>query len=329
MAPFFFFSYVHDDNDEFLEKFFNDLRDEVAAVTTLDKADVAFRDLSGIGLMQPWRQEIVNALSTCECFVPLLTPRLIVHPYCGQEWEIFRRRLQVNPLPASGAPSRLMPILWRPLRGPLPPVISDHQRTHGTFGRPYAEDGLFMLLKQKEYDSEYARFLKRFVEMMIEAVQAAPLPASASPGDLESMPNAFQSANGRPAAAAQETSAADHVWLIIAAGAETELRGFRKDVAAYGTTGKQWRPFQRPCLEPALVAAQSVVAGEGLLSSPRLFDDEIIRQLTDSRDEIFVIMLDPWSVDLPPYRKALEWFDRQRFAGGSLLMIWAADVETR
>ncbi len=201
MAPFFFFSYVHDDNDEFLEKFFNDLRDEVAAVTTLDKADVAFRDLSGIGLMQPWRQEIVNALSTCECFVPLLTPRLIVHPYCGQEWEIFRRRLQVNPLPASGAPSRLMPILWRPLRGPLPPVISDHQRTHGTFGRPYAEDGLFMLLKQKEYDSEYARFLKRFVEMMIEAVQAAPLPASASPGDLESMPNAFQSANGRPAAA--------------------------------------------------------------------------------------------------------------------------------
>jgi hypothetical protein len=191
MTPYFFFSYAHGDDDEYYSRFYDDLCREVAAVTTRDIADVGFRDVSGIGLGELWRWELVQALRTCECFVSLLSPRLLASSFCGKEWQLFQDRLRGSQQPAAGQPSRLLPVVWRPLGGDLPDVIRDHQRTHGSLGAVYTDKGLLALMKLKKFKDEYKEFLANFARMMTDAVAAAELLPSEGPVDIESTPDAF------------------------------------------------------------------------------------------------------------------------------------------
>jgi FxsC-like protein len=338
MTPYFFFSYAHGDDDDYFNKFYKDLSKEVAAVTARDKADVGFRDVSRIGLGQPWRSELVQALRTCECFVPLLSPRLLASSYCGKEWQLFQGRLRDSQPPAAGHPSRLLPVVWRPLGGDLPEVIRDHQRTHGSLGAVYADKGLLTLIKLKKFKDEYQEFLVNFAAMMTDAVAAAELLPSEGPVDIESTPDVFH-----PASAAVQLSPStpveskvDHVLLVIAAGAASDLKTVRQEVSAYGSSWRQWRPFPSSCPETAVVAAQGAVAGLNLSSTPCAFDDAMVAQLKDILQlensyigSIFVILFDPWSIDVPPYAKSMRWFSQTRFLGGAVLQVWPDDTETR
>jgi FxsC-like protein len=339
MTPYFFFSYAHNDVDHFFNKFYDDLCKEVAAVTTRDIGEVGFRDHSGIGLGRLWPQELIRALRTCECFVPVLSPRLLARPYCGKEWHLFQDRLRTGQPPDPGHPSRLLPVLWRPLAGDLPEVIRNFQRTHASLGDVYAEKGLLTLVKLKKFRDEYNEFLSSFAAMMMDAVAAAELPPAAGrvDVDMESTPDAFNSAPARISSQVPVESAADHVLLVIAAGAESDLKEKgRHEVSAYGSSWRQWRPFAGSCAETAVVAAQMAVGRLSLSSEPAQFDDAMVARLEEiwqleksAKGRPFVILLDPWSIDVPPYKSSMQWFDGYRFRSGAVLQVWPGDIETK
>jgi hypothetical protein len=196
VSPYFFLSCVRADydDDESLKRFFDNLCKTVAAEVGRNEDDVAFRDITNIGLGGEWAPRLIHALSTCQCFVPVLTPRLINSSFCGYEWQAFQNRLNTAQPPASGRPSRLLPILWRPFDlESSPQVIKDHQYKHGAFGPTYASGGLVMLAQQKKFEDDYRDFLLKFARMMKEAVKSAPLPPFTGPLDRDAIPNAFES----------------------------------------------------------------------------------------------------------------------------------------
>ena len=127
-----------------------------------------------------------------------------------------------------------------------------------------------------------------------------------------------------------------HVLLVIAAGTEFDLKKVRQEVSAYGQSWRQWRPFSIPCAETAVVAAEGAVAELKLSSAPFQFDgamvaqlEEILRLENSAKGSIFVILLDPWSIDVPPYAKSMRWFDQKRFRSGAVLQVWTDDPETK
>jgi FxsC-like protein len=331
-APYFFLSYTRADaKGEFLEKFFEDLRSEVAAITGRDEDHIAFRDVTDIGLGKEWRPELIRALSTCECFVPILTPRLVVHPFCGKEWSGFQHRLELSSPADDGKPSRLLPIWWRPFpEGQvLPQVVSDHQYLQGILGEAYAERGLLNLMRLGRYKDEYTDFLSRFANLMVEAVQSAPLTPLEHVLDLNSLDDAFAPAVEYLDPDYPPRSAANHVLLIIAAGTRKDLGSFRKEVACYGSVWWKWRPFSK-ISDTAMVVATSALAGEELRSAALILDGPLVEHLKESNEgDIFVVLVDPWSVSLPPYQQPLHSLDQWRFVSGAVLEVWQTDSETR
>lgn len=330
--PYFFFSYASRDyeDDKSFQRFFDDLCKTVAAETDRDKNDVAFRDSASIGLGGEWPPQLVNALRTCQCFVPVLTPRLINHPFCGYEWQAFQNRLSAAPSPADGKPSRLLPILWRPFDlESAPQVIKDHQYKHAVFGQAYADNGLVVLAQQKKFEDDYWDFLSKFARMMKEAVRSAPLPSFTGPLDREAIPNAFEPTETE-LDDFLDLSGADHVLVMIAAGSKSELEGSRNDVSCYGPIWRRWRPFPPPALAAASIAQQAL-SGQDLNSTARRLNNALIERLKNSArgsDCIFVILLDPWSVRLPLYVQPLQRIDEWRFRSGAVFTVWSDDVET-
>ena len=336
MNPYFFFSYAHGEDTAYFDRFYDDLRKEVAEVTKRDAHGVGFRDTTDIGLGRSWRSELVQALSTCECFVPVLAPRLLDSPYCGKEWQLFQNRIDAGEPPGPSQPSRLLPVLWRPLDGDLPEVLRKYQRMHGDLGAAYHENGLLKLIKLGKFRDEYEEFLSKFATMMKDAVAAAKLPPVTEPIDMDAVPDAFHQARPQPSPQVPRETTLRHVLLVVAAGAEPDLKKVRHEVSAYGHSWLTWRPFPQPCGETAIVAAQAVVSGLGLSSTPLQFDDTVVAQLEEihqleesDKGRIFVILLDPWSAAVSPYEKSLRWFDKQRFLSGAVLEVWQDDTETK
>jgi FxsC-like protein len=191
-------------------------------------------------------------------------------------------------------------------------------------------------MKLKKFADEYNEFLANFATMMKDAVAAAELPPSEGPVDIEATQDAFHPTPAQLSSPAPVESTVDHVLLVIAAGADSDLKTIRQEVSAYGSSWRHWRPFPSPCAETAVVAAQGAVAGLNLSSEPSQFDDAMVMQLEEilrlensAKGCIFVILLDPWSIDVLPYANSMRWFDQKRFRGGAVLRVWPDDTETK
>jgi hypothetical protein len=94
-----------------------------------------------------WRPRMLNALSTCRVFVPLLSPAYLDSPSCRREWETFRRRDEMRRRLHPFGLSAVVPVLWSPPGAlDLPEWASGIQLTDTTGGPEYAEHGIRALL---------------------------------------------------------------------------------------------------------------------------------------------------------------------------------------
>lgn len=187
-APLFFVSYArpkqHSATDEHprreVARLFEDLCDHVRELTGHDNP--GFIDLS-MGLGDPWRMEVLDALGNCQVFVALLSPALLNDEWCGQEWGGFAQR-RTTPREGVERSSRnaILPVAWTPLNSLSLP---DDVRTVQIF-RPqtpardsvnyYQEDGIYGLLKtgrQEAYQSAVWRLAREIVQTS-RAVEVGP-----------------------------------------------------------------------------------------------------------------------------------------------------------
>jgi TIR domain-containing protein len=127
-APVFFLSYGRTgsrrDTDP-VASFFDDLSAQMSQlVDLLPGREPGFMDRTMDG-GQDWERHILGAAGTSQVFVALLSTRYVLRSvWCAREWDLASRRL-VKPRPgfSGGTETMILPVLWAPIKVPIPDRI--------------------------------------------------------------------------------------------------------------------------------------------------------------------------------------------------------------
>ena len=141
------------DNSLFVN-FFEDLSHDVEQLVEDGKADVGFIDR---GMRTgDWEKQILDAIGTCQVFVPLLSPPFFASPYCGKEFDAFTRRRTWRRSDKALVDEKpcVLSVIWAPMQH-QPPAVSRLQRfSPDPYGdhelaRYYQQQGIFGLLQHE------------------------------------------------------------------------------------------------------------------------------------------------------------------------------------
>jgi TIR domain len=136
----FFLSYAHTAErqtraarspspDRHIEKFFQDLEENVRQLIPLQADEPAgFMDQEIRGGMR-WTDELIHAVGTCQVLVALLSSHYLSSEWCRMEWRAFARRgvQGVDGAKASPRQGCIVPVRWAPFHEELPRHISQVQ----------------------------------------------------------------------------------------------------------------------------------------------------------------------------------------------------------
>lgn len=338
---YFFLSYANADDDDYLGRFFADLRGELRRRAGCTLEEAGFRDTASIGLGARWSAELAAAVSACRVFVAICSPSYFTSDFCGREWRAFASRMEHYAADGGPAttPPLIIPVVWVPSRQ-VPDVIARVQYRHEDLGSTYAAEGLHFLLRLRRHRDDYEEFLARLAERIIDAAERYPLPVMRSPVDLEEVVSAFP-APALPAAESPADSPVGgglegrprpeavrrgprHVTFIVAAGSEHEMARVRGRLSYYGSHPYDWSPY-RPSLDRRLSAfAQHVVANQDLTSTVAVARTSILDRCRRARREnsLVVLLVDIWSTRLEPYSGVLREFDARNEPTTGVMFPW-------
>jgi hypothetical protein len=184
-GPIFFLSYARarqgkpyvgrpQDPDWPVYRLFDDLSMHVSQLVALPVGvDPGFMDRDMEGGTR-WAPELLNAVGTCQVFVPLISALYLRSEWCAKEWDAFSHRT-VRPLPNARSEhnSAILPVTWAPTTELLPPQVSEV-----LFFRPgrladpdvvprYLAEGVYGLLRMKDeptYETVAWRLAQRIVD---------------------------------------------------------------------------------------------------------------------------------------------------------------------
>jgi len=328
----FFFSYARQDSkDAYLKKFYEDLVNEVR--TLVGEAEPGFFDTQNIQLGQPWPIELRNALQSTRVMVAVLSKSYIQSQYCGMEWEVFRKRqellLEGNP---AAAAEYILPILWVPsdaLPKGLPDVIPPTTFSQQNMGTNYVSEGLRVLSMQNRFHDDYAACVTALARRIHKLVESPQLPQVPDLPELANIKSAFHQTLTPNIDSSQAWSNVGprNIGFIIVAGKPAELQQFRDMLSAYGESGgEEWCPYMPDINQGAALIAQSVASSPeiGLVAKFWALDNEFITHLenAEKKNQVVVIVVDPWTVGLTNYRDLLSKYDRVNLVNCVVLVPW-------
>jgi TIR domain len=156
-------------------QFFNDLSDNVAQLTSRPVGWTPgympkFRGGSH------WSDDLLEGLSTCQTFVPLLSAPYFSSIWCGMEWYAFSQRTIISVVDdRPGGQSAIIPVLWAPVSGEdIPAVVRSLQRfspgnlPDASLNGIYQENGVAGLLHMRmdaAYHTLVWQLAKRIVQL--------------------------------------------------------------------------------------------------------------------------------------------------------------------
>lgn len=208
-GPVFFLSYRHSrfqhttgirEPNRFVMEFFDDLSDNVSELLgRLSGEDAGFMDRLLEG-GQRWTPELFQAASTCQIFVPLISPGLLRSEWCGMEWDLFSRR-KVFRRGGDGPTTEtcILPVVWIPTdHSTLPTVMRGIQR-FAPVGLPninvatmYVRDGLFGLRQMGE-DAAYRAVVWRLAQRIADLTRTHRVgPLEPFPTSTDDLRDVFQ-----------------------------------------------------------------------------------------------------------------------------------------
>ncbi|MEU1969691.1 TIR-like protein FxsC [Micromonospora sediminicola] len=156
-------------------------------------------DVESVGVMSAslsddshWSDERLNALATCQVFVPLISPAFLRSPFCRMEWNAFARRPREHRTTDRPVASSVLPVLWSPVQSAEVPAALRRTgwftptRLHDPQAvAAYERDGLYGLLnhgQQDFYDAIVWRLAQQVMRLYRDAT-TVPTP-SLSADDL-------------------------------------------------------------------------------------------------------------------------------------------------
>ena len=128
--PPFFISYAHagPDSNNAAERFYHELRGDLQTLVGVPVGtSMGFFDAEGLRTGVRWRDELTDALGTCQVLVALLSVPYLDSAWCGKEWHAFNLRERELLPGANGFKNQgpIIPIRWAPIPFDLPPVVKD------------------------------------------------------------------------------------------------------------------------------------------------------------------------------------------------------------
>jgi FxsC-like protein len=246
----------------------------------------------------------------------------------------FDLRLSAHAATAGARTHSVLPVWWLPAVRELPSVARTVQNTKDQFDDAYAKYGLRYLLQRKATYDRYQDFLVRFTEQILRAADNPPDEFWVD--DLTALPNAFDAALGqslRPVGLSGEPAAGPrHVTFLMATRPSDVMRSVRNDLDTYGDTWADWRPYAPDCDDRVVVRAQQVASTRDLTSAPVVMDDSLaaLVKQAQERNELLVLMVDPWVLQVPDCAALLATFDEVRSAHVAVVVPWEgakSDVE--
>ncbi|WP_370151209.1 TIR-like protein FxsC [Streptacidiphilus sp. EB129] len=321
--PLFFLSYAHipssgaDDEDPnlWVQKFFRKLCAEIMQLTALP-ADppVGFMD-RGMEWGERWPHRLSEALSTCQVFVPLYSPRYFRSGPCGQEWHCFASRA-VRARDGSGSATAIVPVTWvRTALDTMPPAARELHFAPNEFGPAYEDEGLLALSKLGRFKDDYDWAVLRLAQRIIEVARQTET-AEGIVGDFMGMPSAFAPARK---------------LRISVLACEKGRLPVGRSAGTYGVSQLEWEPYQQPHRQPLV---HHVTAAARLLNyetSVDLFEEtaeELLRPPGAGAAEPSapgLLLLDRWALLDPARRELVRRFDESNPSWVSVMEPWAQD----
>ena len=94
---------------------------------------------------------------------------------------------------------------------------------------------------------------------------------------------------------------------------------------AYGqANGRDWRPFFPELATSVGALSSGAVSAEDLFPEDLSIGPDIVQRIREAETEnsIVLLMVDPWSVRLRPYREFLESYDEASFVNSGVIVLW-------
>src|SRR5262249_38891533 len=139
MSFWFFTSYARADRDLYVDRFFEELREEVRRKGGLT-GDVGFFDTKSIETGDEWDQALGDALRTSRILICLCSPYYFKSSYCGKEYQVFceRREAWLRELSQTNERARVIfPVLWERPDSSIPEIVSQFQYSDDDFPEVY------------------------------------------------------------------------------------------------------------------------------------------------------------------------------------------------
>ncbi len=241
MTYLLFISYSRNDRDSYLERFYNDLRSAVRALTAQPEGSVGYWDSEATEFGTDWSRQTFDALKTSRLLLAICSPSYFNSTRCGKEFETFQARNRAvekgrQPLRA------IFPVFWQAPRGGIPLSVAEIRDDDG-LPPVYVAQGLRYMMRLNRFKAEYAQFVDVLARKLTLATQDSVLPP------LRQNPTELTSAfHASPSLSGGDTSGITHglntAHFVFVAAPRSEMVSIRKSVEFYGENGGwDWRPF--------------------------------------------------------------------------------------
>ena len=205
-----FISYARKNSDSYLQRFLEDLKEEIVLREDVSDDEAIFVDVE-VPSGADWKEDIGEALRQCWVCVTIFTPSYFRRPYCGKEFQVFLDRSGAE-YDSEGAAIKvrgIVPVLWSreqdlKSKGLPPRVASRINYTGKKLHDDYVRDGLRHILR-RDPQGLYLDLLHQIAnDLSDDAFPNAPAPLPAVPSFVAT-PNPFDDADV-PAPAGTEPS---------------------------------------------------------------------------------------------------------------------------
>ncbi|MBB4951144.1 FxsC-like protein [Kitasatospora gansuensis] len=326
--PYFFLSYAHvprsrtggaGDPNQWVNRLFNDLRDEVLHLTDLrGGAPVGFMDQS-MHQGQLWAERLSQELASCRVFVPLYSPRYFTSVACGQEWHSFVQRPVFPERQSTERPTGIVPVLWIPMSDhQLPEVARQLQFNHRGFGPDYEAEGLYALMRLGYFRRAYELAVHRLAERIVDVAASTVIPPG-RPLDFQAQPSAFGPRAPR-----------EQLRIYVYSYRQDELPPTR-DPSWYGARRTDWQPFRPQPSQPLADRAADLTRSLGFEPTVHEFEEAAAALASSGRlPGPSVLLVDRWALLDAQRAEAVQQLVRRNPGTLSIIEPWSqSDQQSR
>ncbi|QJT02305.1 hypothetical protein G9272_19875 [Streptomyces asoensis] len=278
------------------------------------------------------------AVLDCRALLVLYSAEYVDDAQCAKEWSVFAERMDRRTRRTGERPDSLVGIVWRTDALVLPRPVT---AVRHIVDEEYQGPGLLGLQQDPRGRDRYQGIVRRVAARLMRAAELPP-PVMSEPesrtvaprfGPSHAVPcrrrDVVEPATEPPKApAAASGRDARHMMLLLVAGTADRMRHLRGQVACYGGSAEEWRPFH-PYSEETVTSTVGWAAracGVDRLAVVAPGPDDPLPYDIDESATVLVVV-DPWLTGDPAFRALWERIAWSRARVAAVVVVLARTDE--